>query len=52
MKLRKSSSFSHTAFDGGLVFSVRIRVINVTFCYTADKLESGKNIVWSEKMKT
>ena len=22
----------------------RIRVINVTFCYTADKMESGKNI--------
>ena len=29
----------------------RIRVINVTFCYTADKLKSGKNIVSQENVR-
>ena len=26
------------------IFCHRIRVISITFCYTSDKLESGKNI--------
>ena len=33
------------------ILSQRLRVINVTFCYTSDKLESGKNIVSQGKVR-
>ena len=37
------------------IFCQRITVVNVTFCYTADKLKSGKTLKVSKKegkMKT
>ena len=33
------------------IFCPMIRVISVTFCYTADKLESGKNILSQGKVR-
>ena len=31
-------------------FVSKMRVINMTFCYTADKMESGENIVRQRKV--
>ena len=32
------------------IFCQRIRLMSVTFCYTTDKLESGKNVLIQEKV--